>query len=41
MGIVRSTFLVGADGIIHKAWRGVRVQGHAAEVKSEAENLVR
>ncbi|HVZ36083.1 MAG TPA: thioredoxin-dependent thiol peroxidase [Polyangiaceae bacterium] len=41
MGIVRSTFLVGADGTIRKAWRGVRVNGHAAEVKSEAESLVR
>jgi peroxiredoxin Q/BCP len=41
MGIVRSTFLVGADGMIHKVWRGVRVNGHAAEVKSAAENLLR
>jgi peroxiredoxin Q/BCP len=39
MGVVRSTFLVGADGIIKRVWRGVRVNGHVAEVRSEAEKL--
>jgi peroxiredoxin Q/BCP len=31
-GIERSTFVVDADGIIRKAWRGVKVPGHAQEV---------
>ncbi len=32
MGIDRSTFLVGADGRIVRAWRKVKVAGHVAEV---------
>jgi thioredoxin-dependent peroxiredoxin len=32
MGVERSTFLIGPDGKIVKAWRGVKVPGHAAEV---------
>ena len=32
MGIDRSTFLIGADGRILRAWRRVKVPGHAAEV---------
>ena len=32
MGIERSTFLVGADGKIAKAWPKVKIEGHAAEV---------
>jgi peroxiredoxin Q/BCP len=32
MGVDRSTFLIGPDGKIVKAWRGVKVPGHAAEV---------
>ncbi|WP_416897219.1 MAG: peroxiredoxin [Minwuia sp.] len=32
MGIERSTFLIGADGKIRKAWRKVKVPGHAEEV---------
>jgi thioredoxin-dependent peroxiredoxin len=32
MGIVRSTFLIGADGIIRKIWPKVSVKGHAASV---------
>ena len=28
MGIVRSTFLIGADGVIKKVWRSVKVDGH-------------
>ena len=39
MGVIRSTFLVGPDGIIRKAWRGVRVKGHVAEVQAAAENM--
>ncbi len=32
MGVQRSTFLIGADGTIKKAWRGVRVPGHIDSV---------
>ncbi len=32
MGMERATFLIGADGRVLKAWRKVRVPGHAAEV---------
>lgn len=31
-GIVRSTFLIGADGIIKNEWRGVKVKGHVEAV---------
>jgi peroxiredoxin Q/BCP len=34
MGIVRSTFLVGADGNVVNVWRKVRVKGHVEEVLS-------
>jgi peroxiredoxin Q/BCP len=39
MGIDRSTFLVGADGRIAKAWRKVSVPGHVEEVLAAAEAL--
>ena len=32
MGMERSTFLIGPDGIVQKAWRKVKVPGHADEV---------
>ena len=32
MGVVRSTFLIGADGKLRAEWRNVKVKGHAAEV---------
>jgi thioredoxin-dependent peroxiredoxin len=32
MGTERSTFLIGPDGIIKRAWRGVRPEGHAEQV---------
>ena len=31
-GIERSTFLVDADGVLRREWRGVKVPGHVAEV---------
>jgi len=31
-GIVRSTFLIGADGKIEQIWDPVKAKGHAAEV---------
>jgi thioredoxin-dependent peroxiredoxin len=39
MGIDRSTFLVGPDGRIVKAWRGVKVPGHVEEVLAAAGQL--
>ena len=32
MGIERSTFLIGPDGLLSKEWRGVKVPGHVEEV---------
>ena len=32
MGIVRSTFIIGPDGKLKKAFRKVKAEGHAAEV---------
>ena len=32
MGMERSTFLIGRDGRVAKAWRKVKVPGHAADV---------
>jgi peroxiredoxin Q/BCP len=39
MGIERSTFLVGPDGVIRAVWRRVRVAGHVDEVQSAAAAL--
>lgn len=39
MGLERSTFLIDADGVLRQAWRGVRVDGHVAEVLAAAEAL--
>jgi thioredoxin-dependent peroxiredoxin len=39
MGIVRSTFLVDKRGVVQKAWRGVRVDGHVDTVLAAAGEL--
>ncbi len=39
MGIERSTFLIDREGRIARAWRKVRVKGHAAEVLEAARAL--
>ena len=39
MGIIRTTFLIGADGRIARIWPKVKVDGHAAEVLAAAEAL--
>jgi peroxiredoxin Q/BCP len=39
MGIDRSTFLVGPDGVVARVWRGVRVPGHVEEVLAAAQAL--
>jgi peroxiredoxin Q/BCP len=36
MGMERSTFLIGGDGRVVKAWRKVKVPGHAGEVLEAA-----
>jgi peroxiredoxin Q/BCP len=35
MGVIRSTFLIGPDGKIEKAWRNVKATGHVARVLRE------
>lgn len=39
MGIERATYLVGGDGRIVRAWRNVKVPGHAADVLSAARSM--
>jgi peroxiredoxin Q/BCP len=39
MGVERSTFLIGPDGKIVKAWRGVKVPGHVDEVLKAAKAM--
>ena len=34
-GVIRSTFVVGADGKLERAWRNVKATGHVARVLSE------
>jgi peroxiredoxin Q/BCP len=36
LGIVRSSFLIGADGKIDHVWDNVKAKGHAAEVLAVA-----
>ena len=38
-GIERSTFLIDADGVLRKEWRGVKVAGHVAEVLASLRDL--
>ena len=40
MGIIRSSFLVGSDGLIKKAYRGVKVDGHVDAVLQDAAALL-
>ncbi len=37
VGVIRSTFLVGADGKVQRAWYHVRADGHAEKVLAELE----
>ena len=39
LGVDRSTFLIDKNGVLRKAWRGVKVPGHVAEVLAAAEDL--
>ena len=39
MGMERATFLIGADGTVRRAWRNVKVPGHAEEVLTAARSI--
>ena len=39
MGMERATFLIGTDGTVVRAWRKVKVPGHAEEVLGAAKAL--
>ena len=39
MGIVRTTYLIGADGKVAKRWDNVKVDGHAEEVLGAVKEL--
>lgn len=39
MGILRSTFLIGPDGILRQTWPKVKPEGHAAEVLESVKRL--
>ena len=39
MGIVRSTFLIDAKGVLRAEWRKLRVKGHVSEVLEAARSL--
>ncbi len=38
-GVIRSTYIIGTDGVILKAWRNVRAKGHVDKVIQELERL--
>jgi|SoiMethySBSTD1v2_1073268.scaffolds.fasta_scaffold08900_4 thioredoxin-dependent peroxiredoxin len=39
MGIERSTFVVDPDGVVYKAWKGVKVPGHVDKVLDAVKTL--
>ena len=39
MGIERATFLIDGSGVVRRAWRNVRVAGHAQDVLAAARGL--
>jgi len=39
MGMERTTYLVGADGLIRQVWRKVKVKDHAAQVLDAVKSL--
>jgi len=40
-GTIRSTFIVGKDGTVEAAWKGVKVDGHAQKVLDKAVSLTK
>ena len=39
LGVDRSTFLIDKDGVLRRAWRGVKVPGHVEAVLEQAKAL--
>ncbi|ADB16076.1 alkyl hydroperoxide reductase/ Thiol specific antioxidant/ Mal allergen [Pirellula staleyi DSM 6068] len=39
MGIARSTFIIGGDGVIKKVWKAVKVDGHDEQVLAALQEL--
>lgn len=39
MGVERTTLIIGADGVVAKAWHKVKVPGHVEEVLATAQEL--
>jgi peroxiredoxin Q/BCP len=39
LGIERSTFLIDKNGRLYKEWRGIKADGHAAEVLESLRDL--
>jgi peroxiredoxin Q/BCP len=39
LGVERSTFLIDAQGVLRREWRGVKVKGHVEEVLAAAREL--
>src|ERR1700751_5818318 len=39
LGIIRATVLIGADGIVKRIWRNVKVDGHAEAVLEAARSI--
>lgn len=37
-GVIRSTFVIGPDGTVEKAWRNVKAKGHAERVLADLED---
>jgi peroxiredoxin Q/BCP len=40
MGVIRSTFIFDANGVLRREWRNVKVKGHVEEVKAAFEALI-
>lgn len=40
MGIIRSTFLFDANGVLLECWKNIRVKGHADRVLQQAQTLL-
>jgi len=38
-GVIRSTFLIDREGLLHKMWRNVRAKGHVDKVLAEIESM--
>ena len=39
LGVERSTFLIDAQGVLRREWRGVKVKGHVEEVLAAAREI--